>query len=219
MVMEDNDAAVVERVRAGNTDAFRVLVERHSVALFRLAYRMTGNRQDAEDVVQETFLRAYRHLRRFDARASLAAWLHRVAVNCSINLLNQHQRQSRAGQPAEATWAGTSDLWPAATRTPDREVLSIEVQQQVQAALTQLTPREKAAFVLRHFEGRSIAEISSTLGLRANAAKQNVFRAVQKLRRALEPILNPAESKRLCLRPQPSLLRVQGNGGHSEENA
>ena len=83
--MEDGDAAVVGRVRESDKEAFRVLVERHSHALFRLAYRMTGNEQDAEDVVQETFLRAYRRLNQFELRSSFGVWLHRIAANCSID--------------------------------------------------------------------------------------------------------------------------------------
>jgi len=82
--MECNDLGLVARTRAGESDAFRVLVERHSRALFGLAYRMTGNQQDAEDVVQDSFLRAYRQLARFDQRAGFGTWLYRIAVNCSL---------------------------------------------------------------------------------------------------------------------------------------
>ena len=80
--MEEFDAAVVSRARAGDDEAFRALVERHSRSIFRLAYRMTGSESDAEDVVQETFLRAYRQLNRFEARANFGTWLYRIGVNC-----------------------------------------------------------------------------------------------------------------------------------------
>ena len=83
--MENSDAAAVARVRAGDPDAFRVLVERHSRSVFRLAFRMTGNEQDAEDLVQETFLRAYRQLGRFDGAAGFSTWLYRIAANCSLD--------------------------------------------------------------------------------------------------------------------------------------
>ena len=85
--MEQTDAALVGQARAGDSDAFRVLVERHAHSLFGLAYRMTGNESDAEDVVQESFLRAYRQLERFDERASFGTWLYRIAVNCSLDLV------------------------------------------------------------------------------------------------------------------------------------
>ena len=82
--MAESDAAVVAQVCAGDSGAFRVLVDRHSRPVFRLAYRRTGNQQDAEDVVQETFMRAFRQLRRFESRASFGTWIHRIAVNCAI---------------------------------------------------------------------------------------------------------------------------------------
>ena len=92
--MDLNDVAFVTKARAGDADAFRVLVERHSRALFRLAYRMTGNEQDAEDVVQESFLRAYRQLAQFDERASFGTWLYRIAANCSLDLVRSRKRRS-----------------------------------------------------------------------------------------------------------------------------
>src|SRR5579884_961 len=91
--MELTDAAAVARARTGDTDAFRVLVERHSRALFRLAFRMTGNQQDAEDVVQESFLRAYKQLGKFDQRASFGTWLYRIASNCSLDLVRSRKRR------------------------------------------------------------------------------------------------------------------------------
>src|ERR1700749_338148 len=81
--MPQTDAATVALARDGDSEAFRALVERHSRAVYRLAPRMTGNPQDAEDVVQETFLKAYKQLGRFESRANFSTWLHRIAVNCS----------------------------------------------------------------------------------------------------------------------------------------
>src|SRR5436190_3237809 len=84
-------AAVLARAQDGDGEAFRVLVERHSRSAFRLAYRMTGNQQDAEDVVQESFLRAYRQLGRFEARANFGTWLYRIVANCSVDLMRARQ--------------------------------------------------------------------------------------------------------------------------------
>src|SRR5947199_5736493 len=79
--------AVLARARQGDSEAFRALVERHSRSLFRLAFRMTGNEQDAEDVVQESFLRAYRQLGRFQARADFGTWIYRIVANCSVDMM------------------------------------------------------------------------------------------------------------------------------------
>src|SRR5947208_7306244 len=84
-------AAVLARAQQGDGDAFRALVERHSRSVFRLAFRMTGNEQDAEDVVQESFLRAYRQLGRFESRANFGTWLYRIVANCSVDLMRSKQ--------------------------------------------------------------------------------------------------------------------------------
>src|ERR1700738_1605682 len=84
-------AAVLARARQGDGEAFRALVERHSRSVFRLAYRMTGNEQDAEDMVQESFLRAYRQLGRFESRANFGTWLYRITANCSVDLMRTKQ--------------------------------------------------------------------------------------------------------------------------------
>ena len=90
--MEVEAGSAVERARAGDSDAFRLLVEQHSRAIFRLAFRMTGNEQDAEDVVQETFLRAYKQLDRYEARSSFSTWLFRIASNYSLDLIRMRKR-------------------------------------------------------------------------------------------------------------------------------
>src|SRR5688572_403727 len=87
------EVAAIERVLAGEPEAFQHLVERHSRPLFRLAYRMTGNQHDADDVVQETLLRAYRQISRFEARSSFSTWLHRIAVNCALDLIKARDRR------------------------------------------------------------------------------------------------------------------------------
>src|SRR5258707_1229847 len=101
--MELTDAAAVSRARGGDADAFRLLVDRHSHAVFRVAYRMTGNEHDADDVVQETLLRAYRQLTRFEERANFGTWLHRIAINCSLDLLRARGRADKhyGGDPED----------------------------------------------------------------------------------------------------------------------
>src|SRR5690349_19509637 len=186
--MPQTDAATVALARDGDSEAFRALVERHSRAVYRLAHRMTGSPQDAEDVVQETFLRAYRQLSRFESRANFGTWLHRIAVNCSIDLIRsrKHQESGHDAPDLEQFEAVADDR---VDPSPERLMLSTEVQERVGAAMASLSHMERAAFVLRHFEGQSIDEISRALGLKANAAEHSVFRAVRKMRLALEPFV------------------------------
>src|SRR5437879_7007161 len=89
----ESDAVAVERTLAGDRDAFRVLVERHSHNVFRLAYRMPGNRQDAEEVVQEAFLRGYQKLGQFAVRSNFGTWVYRIAANYAIDRMRQRQKE------------------------------------------------------------------------------------------------------------------------------
>jgi RNA polymerase sigma-70 factor (ECF subfamily) len=186
--MPHTDATTVALARDGDSDAFRALMERHGRAVYRLAHRMTGSPQDAEDVVQETFLKAYRQLGRFESRANFSTWLHRIAVNCSIDLIRsrRHQETGHESADLEHFEAAAEDR---VDHSPERLMLSAEVQERVSAAMSALSAMERAAFVLRHFEGQSIEEISQALGLKTNAAKHSIFRAVRKMRLALEPFV------------------------------
>jgi RNA polymerase sigma-70 factor, ECF subfamily len=185
--MEMTDSAVVSRARTGDPDAFRLLVERHSQPIFRVAYRMTGNEHDADDVVQEAFLRAYRQIDSFEERANFGTWLHRIAINCALDLLRARGRMDRyyGGDPEDAEMSGTIRI----DAEQDRLLMSAELRKEVAAAMERLSGNERTAFVLRHFEGMPVEEIGKTLGIQVNAAKHTIFRAVRKLRQSLEPFV------------------------------
>ena len=191
--MPQTDAAAVALARDGDSEAFHALVDRHSRAVYRIAYRMTGSPHDAEDVVQETFLRAYRQLARFESRATFSTWLHRIAVNCSIDLIRSRPHRETGHDDADLEQFGAG-VEPGNTSgaSPERLMMSTEVQERIAAAMGGLSPMERAAFMLRHFEGRSIDEISRSLGLKTNATKHSIFRAVRKMRIALEPFVADA---------------------------
>jgi RNA polymerase sigma-70 factor (ECF subfamily) len=191
--MEDSDSVAVARVRSGDGDAYRVLVDRHSRSVFRLAYRMTGNEQDSEDVVQETFMRAYKQLHRWEARSSFGTWLYRIAANYSLDLVRRRKRHGEVTLNESGPGEDSQDMIhsvPSGAPGADRLMFSGRVQETVAGTLNELSQQERTAFVLRHFEGQSIEEISAALGLSGNAAKHSIFRAVQKLRRALEPLVS-----------------------------
>jgi RNA polymerase sigma-70 factor (ECF subfamily) len=187
--MELSDQEAAEQARKGDPQAFRVLVNRHGRSLFGVAYRMVGNEQDAEDVVQETFLRAYKQLHRFDGRASFRTWLWRIATNCSLDLIRS--RKSRKEQSVSAD-DEDANQWleriAADQPTPERLTHSTQIARLLELALQQLTEMERSAFVMRHYEKCGIEEIANALGVEPNAAKHSVYRAVGKLRRALLPV-------------------------------
>jgi RNA polymerase sigma-70 factor (ECF subfamily) len=201
--MEVSDADLVAQVLAGDQDAFRVLVTRHSRSVYAVVYRMTGNPQDSEEILQETFLRAYKGLERFELRSNFGTWLYRIAVNRTLDFLNARKSQMQMHMNAGYQITDNPDSEEgrqvqvaAEGPGPDRILLSAEMKSRLAQAMGQLTPAERVAFTMRHMEGRSIEEISQTLNLKASAAKNSVFRAVQKLRQQLEPFASPGSTAR-----------------------
>lgn len=189
--MEAGEAATaLARARQGDSEAFRALVELHAKAAFSLAYRLTGDERDAEDVVQESFIRAYRQLGRFESRSNFSTWLHRIVVNCSMDALRS--RQARREEKTVEPSADLSEVLASGGPSPERLARSEEIRRRVEASMHTLTPQERAAFTLRHWEGRSIDDIGKALGLQTSAAKHAVFRAVKKVRAALEPLRGTA---------------------------
>lgn len=186
---EAAEALTVRRAQGGDAEAFREIVENHGRALFRLAYRLIGDEPAAEDVVQETLLKAYKQMRMFDGRSSLGTWLHRIAVNCSYDWLRRARRTTRREETLSPSDDPAVPTHEPATEEPgpDRRTVSGEVGRAVRRGLAALTDLERAAFVMRHFEGRSIAHLCAVLGLEESAGKHAVFRAVRKMRQELEP--------------------------------
>jgi RNA polymerase sigma-70 factor (ECF subfamily) len=180
-LMDLTDRECVEAVLNGDPDAYRDLVFRHSGTVFRAARRITGNDADAEEVVQDTFLRGYLQIGTFELRADFSTWIYRIGVNCSIDLLRKRKRQ-----PALAR-----DELPQAVdgaAGPERLLLSEELAWKWRSAMARLTEVEAAAFSLRHMEDRTMDEIAKLLAISLGGAKQAVFRAVQKLRREMAPL-------------------------------
>jgi RNA polymerase sigma-70 factor (ECF subfamily) len=192
--MEATDLAAVERTRGGDTTAFRVLVERYGRSVFRLAFRMTGNEFDAEDVVQETFLRAFKQLDSYESRSSFGTWLYRIAANYSLDLIRSRKRHAARHVADTAEQEDVLDNVKTSDPGQDRVYYSSQVKVRLDAALQLLSDQERTAFQLRHFEGKSIEEIGAILDLGASATKNSIFRAVRKVREALEPVVSSYEA-------------------------
>ena len=169
----------------GDVEAFLSLVERHRRSMYNLALRITGNEQDAKDVVQESVLNAYLHLDQFEQRANLRTWLTRIVVNCALDLLRGRRRRPDLHNPHPLS--DVFDTVASSSPDPERLAESADWRRRVSAVMDVMSPLERVTFTLRHFEGCSISEIAQTVGIGHSAAKQHIFRAVRKLRRALEP--------------------------------
>jgi RNA polymerase sigma-70 factor (ECF subfamily) len=186
--MHESDETAVAEARNGDREAFRTLVERHTRYLFHIAYRLVANTEDAQDVVQDTWLKAHAQLGRFESRANVRTWLTRIAINCAIDHLRVARRREPACDPATFEQEPSSAGWiETADAEPERLVFAGEIGARVDQTLMRLTALERAAFMLRHIEGMSISEIGAALGLNTSATKHSIFRAVRKMRTALAP--------------------------------
>jgi RNA polymerase sigma-70 factor (ECF subfamily) len=186
--MGKSDQAAIRAVLAGDTEAYGELVRRHSPSIFRVGFRITGSEAEADDVVQDAFLRGFQRLTSFDGRAAFGTWIYRIAVRCALDRISRRKKD-------EGRWIGDEtdpeqDEVQAADEAagPERLLLSSEIHTLQQAAMQGLTAAERTAFILRHMEDCSIPVIAEVLGIEPNAAKQTVFRAVQKLRLSLAPL-------------------------------
>jgi RNA polymerase sigma-70 factor (ECF subfamily) len=186
--MSKSDRAAIRAVLAGDKEAYGALVARHSQNLFRVAFRITGNEADADDVVQDAFLRGYQKLESFESRSEFGTWIYRIAVRCALDRINSHAADE-SSRVAEATDPEQDEVQMADDSAgPDRLLLSGEIGAMRELALRSLTATERTAFVLRHMEDCTTEEIAAALEIAPNAAKQAVFRAVQKLRSRLAPL-------------------------------
>ena len=186
--MGNDDHALIRQVLDGDKEAYGLLVTRHSLSVFRVAFRITEDEADAEEVVQEAFLRGYRKLEGFDARSNFRTWIYRIAMNCALDILNKRKSQTAVPIAEEYDSDQVAVQLADGAAGPDRLLLSQEIEARRYAAMEKLTPTERLAFVLRHMEDRSTEEIAIALGIAPNSAKQAVFRAVQKLRQSLAPL-------------------------------
>jgi RNA polymerase sigma-70 factor (ECF subfamily) len=174
---ELDDPALVAACLAGWREAFDVIVERHRRSVYQLCYRFVGNHEDASDLSQDVFIRAYRGLSRFRGHSSLATWLYRIAVNVSLS------KVSAKRPPTEAI-----DQRPHRDHhavDPTSELLRAEQAAEVRAAISQLPKKQRATVVLRVYHELSHEEIAAVLNSSVGAVKTNFFRALATLRKLL----------------------------------
>jgi RNA polymerase sigma-70 factor, ECF subfamily len=181
--MDKDERTVIRQVLSGDRDAYRVLMERYFAQVHRVAWRITGDESDAEEVAQETFLRAYNKLPSFRMDAAFSTWITRIAMNTALNQVERRLRDLTRN--AQRIDDDPSLQIVSHTTSPEQDLLEHESQSLRITAMNSLTPMERTAFVMRHMEELPVAEIATALRVHPNTAKQAVFRAVAKLRRAL----------------------------------
>lgn len=173
------DAVLAAAFKAGHEAAFDVIVTRHQRHVYQICYRFTGNHEDAADLAQDVFVRAYRGLKKFKGDSALGTWLYRVAVNTSLNKVS-------VKRPAMESIDAAPRLETRGEH-PDAALMRQEDATRVRQAIRRLPPRQRATLVLRMYRELPHDEIASILGSSVGAVKANFFHALANLRKLLTP--------------------------------
>ena len=187
------DAELIREAQKGSREAFDALVRQYDQAVLRLALHLTGSEQDAQDIHQEAFLKAYRHIGSFRFECSFYTWIYRIVTNLCLDLLRR--RKTRREDPSvivdgtgeeHDTMINVSD--DRAMANPGRELDRKILAEKIQIALGTLTPRERTVFELKHYQGLRLRTIGEMLNTTEETAKNTLFRATRKLRTQLSVV-------------------------------
>lgn len=191
-----DETPLLERLQAGDQRAYAEMVEAHSSRIYHLALRMLGDEAEAEDVLQETFLSAFKSIDSFEGRASLSTWLHRIATNAA--LMRLRKRQPLSFSVDEVTEPGNGNLIPKVFYDwcclPESELMTQEVRDQMHAAVEDLPDTLRVVFLMRDVEGFSTQETADILDLSLSAVKSRLMRARMALRERLSAYFGGAAS-------------------------
>ena len=188
-----NDAELIREAQRGNRKAFEDLVRQYDQAVLRLALHMTGTEQDAKDIYQEAFLKAYRNMNSFRFECSFYTWIYRIVTNLCLDHLRKRQvRKEDAPVITDSDGEEYNLLDQVADdrsgASPERDLMRRELGARIAKALEKLTPRERMVFEMKHYQGLKLRTIGDALNTTEETAKNTLFRATQKLRAALADV-------------------------------
>lgn len=189
----ESDSDLIKAAQRGDRVAFEQLVRHYDQAVLRLAYHLTGSEQEAQDVYQDAFLKAYRHIHSFRFECSFYTWIYRIVTNlCLDHLRKKKTRKEESGVVSDGD-GGEFDLLEQvadgrAAMNPEHDLLREELGTRIGKALERLTPRERMVFELKHYQGLKLRTIGEMLNTTEDTAKNTLFRATQKLRAELAPM-------------------------------
>lgn len=204
-----SEAPLVEAARAGDVEAFGELVKRYDRLMFRVVRPMAENVQEAEDIVQEAFVKAFCSIRSFEGRAAFATWLVRIAVNEALGRIRHRQRFPVSPLEIGGADEDTTFELPIASpeATPEELCSEGELRRALARAVQRLRPRLRAVFVLRDVQGMSAQETAEILCITVGTVKARLFRARQRVRQMLMPYVS-----RSAVRPRASLPDAASSG-------
>ena len=179
------DHELIARTLAGDGDAYAVLVERYQRKIYRIAFSIVRDESEADSVTQDTFVQAYTSLRKFEGRSGLETWLIRIAINRSRDSLRRRRFVSlvflRDDEEEQRPMIEPVDERPG----PEQELMASQLRAAIARAERSLSPQQKVIFRLRHYESLPVDEIAAHLGLRPGTVRAQMFRAAEKIRKAL----------------------------------
>ncbi len=181
-VTNPTDSELVSAALAGDREAFDAIVERHRRHVYQLCYRFAGNHQDASDLAQDVFIRAYRGLKTFKGDAALGTWLYRIAVNVSLNKVGA---KTPRPEPLDALMRASDARITSAAESASDAVLREERAAQVRAAIARLPKKQRATLILRMYHDLPHEQIAGILGSSVGAVKANFFHALNNLKKLL----------------------------------
>ena len=179
----NSDTYLVKQTCRGESQVFAEIVQENKKKIFYLAYDLTGSAQDAEDLSQEVFLKAFCALKTFKGEASIGSWLYRITLNAFLDRKRKLSFQAeREQQPLEEDM---KIACPVESGNPENYAESQQIKKHIEAALAQLSPRERAVFVMRHYQDMPGKEVGKLLNISEGTVKSLLFRAVKKLQKQL----------------------------------
>lgn len=191
---DNDDAELIEQFQNGNTAVFDTLFTRYQKRTYRLVQRFVPNHEDALDITQDAFIRAYQGLSNFKSQCQFYSWLYRITVNLCIDFLRKKSRSEvmvyESEDSDEVPMANFPDLRSV---SPAKAAENKELRSQIRKAIRQLPPKQRQIFILRHWDGLSLKDIATVVGRSDGTVKAHLFHAHRNLRKHLQPYLKEAD--------------------------
>jgi len=185
--MVHDEQVLVDRISSGDSTAFQEFVDRYKKKIYYIAYDITGDQDDAEDVSQEVFIKVFRSLKTFRRNAKISSWLYQISVNASIDLLRKKSSKPEKSMD-DTERADIQENLPGSSthaQNPERIAEGFLIQKHISQALQKVSPKERSVFVMRHYNELKIREIAEILNVSPGTVKALFYRATRKLRKEL----------------------------------
>ncbi len=196
--MELNEVVLIRKAQDGNVAAFEKLVLRYDKDIMQLLCHLLNDAEDAKDVYQDVFFKVYRSIGSFNFKSEFYTWLYRIAVNTAINFRNKRKKKwdFEAAEfeftRSEFNALDVEDF----SSNPERQILNSELSIKIAESIDRLSPKQRAVFILRHYQGMKLTEIAKIIQTKEGTVKNYLFRAIQKMRASLQPYLSENSNRR-----------------------